>query len=288
MNRSLRELLFAAYGSRAEDILHGYLSPRPTTLRINPLRGSAESVKREFSVRGISFREAEFPAGALLLEEGGEQAVRETEAYARGEVYVQSLSSMLPPIYLDARAGEDVLDMTAAPGGKAAQICALTGGKVLLTACERDSVRFQRMKFNFERQGARVNAVCADALSLDEALSFDKILLDAPCSGSGTVRGESARIDEAFVERCALRQEKLIKKAYKLLKRGGTLVYSTCSVLPRENGEALLGALKGLRYKINPLDPPLDAALLPSVEGTVCICPNERYEGFFISSVTKE
>ena len=180
-----------------------------------------------------------------------------------------------------------VLDMCAAPGGKTTQLLALSGGKALITACERDKSRFQRLRFNLERQGAgRVNAVGRDALSLDGFL-FDKILLDAPCSGSGTVTsGKPARIDAAYVEKCAVLQEKLLKKALGLLKKGGEMVYSTCSILKRENEEVLKRSL-GSSARIDPVTALKGIPLLPSVEGTVCVLPTELYEGFFLAKIKK-
>lgn len=95
---------------------------------------------------------------------------------------------MLPALVLAPKAGETVLDMAAAPGGKTTQMAALSGGKALITACEKNAIRADRLQFNLTRQGARaVNIMRQDARLLDSLFKFDKILLDAPCSGSGTL-----------------------------------------------------------------------------------------------------
>ena len=95
---------------------------------------------------------------------------------------------MIPPLVLAPRQGETVLDMAAAPGGKTTQMAALSGNAALITACEKNRIRAERMQFNLQRQGAtRVSVMVEDARRLDDLFSFDRILLDAPCSGSGTI-----------------------------------------------------------------------------------------------------
>ena len=95
---------------------------------------------------------------------------------------------MIPPIVLDPSPGESILDMAAAPGGKTTQMAALSGGLADITACEKNKIRAQRLLYNLKKQGAgRVTVLETDARRLDSRFFFDKILLDAPCSGSGTV-----------------------------------------------------------------------------------------------------
>lgn len=289
MTQELAALLEAQYGKQtAENIGMGYEKTRPVTFRANRLKGDRDMVAA-FRERGICVRRIGWYPDAYVAESVREDAIRATDLYADGEIYLQSLSSMLPPLFLDPQPGESILDMTAAPGGKTTQLCALTGNRALVTACERDKVRFGRMKFNFERQGAtRVTAICADALALDDAFSFDKILLDAPCTGSGTLSpAKPVRFSSAYLEKCAALQEKLIKKALRLLKRGGTLVYSTCSVLRRENEEAVERCLRGTACAVVPVEPPAGVPLLPCGAGMLCVCPTELYEGFFLAKIKK-
>lgn len=270
-----------------ERILSG-CRPRPVTLRINTLKRTAEEGKRALFELGFHFLEVPWYEAAVILQET-EKDIRGTKLFEHGEIYLQSLSSMLPPLYLGAKDKEDVLDMTAAPGGKTTELCALTENRALVTACERDKTRCDRLRFNVERQGARANVLQRDALLLEDGLSFDRILLDAPCSGSGTVVDLSARLEKSFVERCALRQEKLLKKAFSLLKKGGTLLYSTCSVLPRENDDVIKKFLKTGLCRLVPIAPPEDEhlELLESMEGTISICPNEYFEGFYLAKLER-
>ena len=101
---------------------------------------------------------------------------------------MQSLSSMLPPIILNPKEKENILDMAAAPGSKTTQIASITNNNSYITACEINNIRAERLKYNIEKQGVNCAFVMVkDARKLDDFFSFDKILLDAPCSGSGTI-----------------------------------------------------------------------------------------------------
>lgn len=291
MTDALEQLLLADYDRPVTDaIAAGFRVARPVTLRINTLKLSADEGKSALLKAGFCFDEVPWYDAALILRGVREEDLWHTPLFEEGKIYLQSLSSMLPPLYLAPKDGESVLDMTAAPGGKTTELAALSAGKALITACERDKNRFARLNFNLNRQGAgRVTALCKDALLLDDFFSFDKILLDAPCSGSGTVtEGKKSRIDAAYVEKCALLQEKLLKKALKLLKKGGEMVYSTCSVLKRENEEVVRRALLSGGAHIEPVEAFEGFPLLPTIDGAVCVRPAELYEGFFLVKLKKE
>ena len=172
------------------------------------------------------------------------------------------------------------------------QIAALTGGRAMITACERNKMRADRLRYNIERQGApRVTVMNMDARQLDDLFSFDRILLDAPCSGSGTVtEGSRGQFSKDYLDRTVKMQKTLLDKAIRLLKPEHELVYSTCSVFRDENEEVIASALKKGGVSIVPID---DAAFegmpkLPTtIEGTLCVCPDERYEGFFVAKLKK-
>ena len=290
----LQERLTGQYGGEsAARIMAGYAAERPVTLRVNTLRARADAVREQLSAAGIAWQGVPWSEEALILRGVREDAVRALPLYERGEVYLQSLSSMLPPLALGARPGENVLDMAAAPGGKTTQIAALTGGLAMITACEKSAVRAERLRFNIERQGAsRVSVLVGDALALDELLRFDRILLDAPCSGSGTLSpGETrARFTPELLSRAAATQRALLFKALRLLRPGCEMVYSTCSVLREENervveqalasGLAELVAIDAARFAPAPL-------LTPSLSGTLLVAPDALYEGFFVAKLRR-
>ncbi|MFR5797096.1 MAG: hypothetical protein ACLUI3_17190, partial [Christensenellales bacterium] len=114
---------------------------------------------------------------ALILDHADEGAVAALPMFESGEIYMQSLSSMIPPLVLDAQPEENILDMAAAPGGKTTQIAALTGGRAMITACERNKMRAERLEYNVKKQGAnRVTVMNMDARQLDDLFAFDRVL----------------------------------------------------------------------------------------------------------------
>ncbi len=282
---ALAQKLAAQFGEEtSEKLLAAFGRERPVTFRVNRLKADAARVERGLS--DISLRRAAFYEDAFIAEGASEREFEETALYQEGGIYLQSLSSMLPPLFVAPEAGESILDMTAAPGGKTTQLAALSGGSALITACERDRFRFERLKYNVEKQGAgRVTLLNEDARSLSPYFRFDKILLDAPCSGSGIISpSHSVKWSEKLLFKCVSLQRALLKKAYELLKPGGTLVYSTCSILREENEEAV-ASLKGVR--LIPLAPPAGVPLLPSLQGTLCVAPDGLFEGFFVAKLKK-
>lgn len=295
-----KEMLAAQYGSDlAAAIESGCAVRRRTTLRANSLKASADEVAGLLSAAGIAWESVPWYGDAFVLPAGSERQVQEMPAFEDGLLYLQSLSSMLPPLVLAPRSGADVLDMCAAPGGKTSQMAALSGGSAHITACELHGPRAERLAFNLERQGASgVTVMRTDARRLDDYFSFDQILVDAPCSGSGTLRlGDpkmAGRFTPTLIQKSVKAQEALLAKALRLLKPGGRLVYSTCSVLACENEDVvercLRAASKTGSYRIEPIDlaDGEDMPRLPvRLEGALALCPTERYEGFFVAAVRR-
>ncbi len=288
----LSELLKRQYGDEVtEKIESGCLQKRTVSLRINPLKGGNTS--DELLQAGINLAGLEWYGDAYLLPSCSEADVEKLPAYSEGRVYLQSLSSMIPPLVLDPRPDTDILDMAAAPGGKTTEIAALTSNKCRITACERDPIRAQRLKYNLEKQGVSCAYVMVtDSRTLSDAFSFDKILLDAPCSGSGTLNlgMPNTHFTRQLIDKCIRAQKALILKALSLLKVGGELVYSTCSILEEENEEIVRYALDGSDAEIVPVSG-FDACGVPllqtSLAGTLCICPDINYEGFFVAKIKK-
>ena len=293
----LREKLVKQYGEEMTcKITQGYEKKRPVTLRVNTLKATVEAIKQQLTNADIAYEEVPWSKEALVIHGVREDAIRELPLYDNGEIYLQSLSSMLPPIVLNPKEGISILDMAAAPGGKTTQLAALTHNNAQITACEMNAIRAERLQYNIEKQGASsVYVMVTDARRLDDYFSFDSILLDAPCSGSGTIIIPGTDFEKGFTEKLIAKsvkaQTELIKKAISVLKSGGELVYSTCSILKEENEEIVEQILKNNRAEIIPIDTSKLEGLptLPvSIEGTVCVCPNELYEGFYIAKLRKK
>ena len=292
----LTQALQAQYGETlAAQILAGYTCVRPVTLRVNTLKAVPEDIQARLTQAGLAWEAVPWSPEALILPHCREDVLEALPMYQQGEIYLQSLSSMLPPLFLQPQPGENVLDMAAAPGGKTTQMVALSGGKAMITACEKNAIRAERLKFNIQRQGAgRVSVLVQDARKLDDFFSFDKILLDAPCSGSGTLAVREGELVSKFsrelVDNSARLQEALLRKALRLLKPGHEMIYSTCSILQKENEDVLRRAVASSGGEVLPLDlTPFGALpLLPSaVPGTLLVAPGPLYEGFFVARIRK-
>ena len=293
----LYEILTKTYGENlVNEIIDGYTKNRPTTFRVNTSKVSLDYIKQTLKELKINFQEVAWNKTAIIIEDIKENEIKELDIYKNGEIYLQSLSSMIPPFVVNPKEGENILDMAAAPGGKTTQMANLSNNKAMITACEKNKIRAERLKYNLEKQGtSRVTVMLKDARKLDDFFSFDKILLDAPCSGSGTLNLNVTNIEKVFtkelVERSIKTQKELLKKAVRILKTNGELIYSTCSILKEENEKVVEEILKLGNAEIVPIDAEefKDIPLLPvNIEGTMCVCPNELYEGFFVAKLRKK
>ena len=282
-----------------EHILEGYRAQRNVTLRANTLSSSKDEVASELDGAGIAWSGVDWYADAFVIENARERQIWDLPICEEGKVYLQSLSSMLPPIVLEAHANEDVLDMCAAPGGKTSQIAALTGNRAHLTACEMHAPRADKLEHNLAKLGARnVVVMRTDARRMDEFFRFDRILVDAPCSGSGTLKLDNpnglARFTPKLIEKSKKSQRALLSKALTLMKPGSTLVYSTCSILEEENESIVRDCLSKVRRQGTFELKPLTFAgietipMLPStLDEALTVCPTELYEGFFVVRIER-
>ena len=248
----LHERLEAQYGAElAREIEAGYVRKR-TTFRVNPLKGDREAVLREIADAGIATEPIAWYGDAFLLPDGNEEQLRALPCYDAGAIYLQSLSSMLPALVLAPKAGETVLDMAAAPGGKTTQMAALSGGKALITACEKNAIRAVRLLEDGEPQ---------------------------------------RRMTADWLAKTAKTQKVLLQKALSLLPKKHEMVYSTCSVLQMENEDIVQSAVSMGICEVVPIEHPLltDVPLLPTkVDGVVCVKPDERFEGFFVAKLRRK
>ncbi len=225
-------------GAEYEAFLASYDEVPKGGLRTNPLKISADDLKKllPFELEGVEWCKQGFyyPMDARPGKSPFHDA---------GLFYMQEPSAMLPGTLLDAKPGEIILDLCAAPGGKSTQIAGAMNGEGLLIANEPYPARAKVLSQNIERLGIK-NAVvtCAypDKFAEKFVEFFDKIMVDAPCSGEGMFRKDPATIDEWSTDNvtmCASRQWDILQSAYKMLKPGGRLVYSTCTFAEAEDEE---------------------------------------------------
>lgn len=295
----LKKKLQKQYDENAiNKILDGYYVKRKTTFRANILKTTVQNIENELKANNIKYQKLNWYNDGFIIENADENDIRNLDIYKNGEIYMQSLSSMIPALILDPKKSENILDMAAAPGGKTLQIATISNNESFITACEKNKIRCDRLKYNLEKQGVRsVNVMNIDSRKLDDFFSFDKILLDAPCSGSGTLHFENEsqnfvkNFTEELIKRSVKFQQQLLKKAIKILKKNGEMVYSTCSILFEENEQIIEKYVKNGIIEIVPIDfdKYSDIPKLPTkIAGTMCVCPDEFYEGFFVAKFRKK
>ena len=215
--------------------------PRAVALRFNPLKGERPALS--FAGERVPWE----PCGCYYDPEARPGLHPYHEA---GVYYLQEASAMAPVALLDPQPGEKVCDLCAAPGGKTTQIAGRMAGEGFLLCNEINPKRAKILSRNIERMGVR-NALVTNEHPkvLEEKYEgfFDRVLVDAPCSGEGMFRKEEAAVtdwSQETVEMCAHRQGEILSSAAKLVRPGGRLVYSTCTFAPEENEQAIENFLK--------------------------------------------
>ena len=291
----LNELLNKEYEHNEKGKILSGLVEKPITFRVNTLKTTVEAVKKTLNDLGIGLKEVEWNENALIIENVSLSEIKELDLYKNGEIYLQSLSSMIPALIVNPKENENILDMCSAPGGKTTQMACISNNKAMITATEKNKIRLDRLKYNLDKQGAtRVSVLQKDSRFLDDFFSFDKILLDAPCSGSGTIdlnnENTYKNFTEELIKRSIKTQKDLLRKAVRILKPNGELIYSTCSILKEENEENINEILKQPNIELVPIEDEIFNTIptLPTtLEGTITVCPTNMYEGFFVAKLRK-
>lgn len=279
------------YPEFLNDILNGYKENRVTTLRVNTLKSTKKEITNILTENNISYENVSWYNEALIINSEINK-IKELKIYEEGKIYLQSLSSMIPPLIVDPKEQEIILDMAAAPGGKTTEMQTIANNKAMITAIEKNKIRSDRLKYNIEKQGTKkISVLNIDARKIDEFFKFDKILLDAPCSGSGILNINDNSLNEfteELVDRSIKTQKELITEAIKHLSIGGELTYSTCSILKEENEDVINYILKNNNVELVPLEPFEDIPTLTNtLPGTITVCPTNLYEGFYVAKVKR-
>jgi 16S rRNA (cytosine967-C5)-methyltransferase len=215
----------------------------PLWLRVNLARTTRADYLRKLAAAGLdATAAADIDSAVLLAQPVG---VESLPGFATGEVSVQDLSAQRVAPLLELAPGQRVLDACAAPGGKTGLILEAVAGRAEVWAVDRDAERIGLVRENLDRLGLAAELVTADATAPGDwwdGRPFDRILIDAPCSATGVIRRHpdiKVLRRPGDVERAAALQARLLRGLWPLLAPGGRLVYATCSVLRRENGEQI-------------------------------------------------
>ncbi len=208
------------------------------SIRINTLLASIADVKKSIAAKGWILEQIPWCKEGFWISHPERRDVGNLLEHHLGKIYVQEAASMIPPLVLKPKPGEMVLDLCAAPGSKTTQIAAMMKNKGIIVANDYKGERMSSLGINIQRSGVLNTVLTRMVGQRFHGFAFDKILVDAPCSGTGTIRKslKTLRIwNPGMIGKLARQQQELLENAYKNLRPGGELVYSTCSLEPEEN-----------------------------------------------------
>lgn len=273
----------------------------PTVFRVRTGRVTEEALLQRLAARG--FRTRPIPGMPdFHLVEDGPAPVSMTPEHWHGLLYVQQASTGIAAPALGAEPGERVLDLCAAPGGKTMHIAEMMEESGCVVASEISESRIRGLLGNVYRLGyTNVLVVAGDGRDFPEGASFDRVLVDAPCSGEGTLRrrgGRAPRQSSTFSSYVAAAQRGLLERAVRLTRPGGVVLYVTCTFAPGENEAIVSDALERLPVELEPLDLPVPhapgitsfegARWDPRVEGAARIYPQHLDSGgLFLARLRK-
>jgi len=271
------------------------LRPLRKTIRVNILKTTVNEMKNRFELEQIPWCKEGFYIDGM--------SIGNTIEHFLGYIYLQGAASMIPALALNPKPEDKVLDMCAAPGSKTSQIAAIMKNKGLIVANDHKLDRIKPLTLNLQRCGV-LNAIVTQMEGYwFECMNFDKVLVDAPCSGVGTIRKSYKSLQmwnpNLVKQMCGI-QKRLLITATELVNPGGTVVYSTCTLEPQENEEVISWLLdKKPDMKIKKIDLPLKRGKpVEEFEGKTynsevrkCLrlWPQDNdTEGFFVAKLVKE
>jgi 16S rRNA (cytosine967-C5)-methyltransferase len=215
-------------------------TPPPIYARLNTLKWTAEDLQARWRQEGVKYEpfQADWLPKDLVFILHEHPPLASLASFNTGGFYVQDPSTLLAPLALEPQPGQMMLDACAAPGGKTSFLAQLTRNQAMITAWDTTPERLRRLQDNLQRLGvAGVSVAAADWKAAPQAC-FDRILLDVPCSNTGVIRRRIElrwRLQPQEIQRLAKEQRQMLCQAARMLRPGGRLVYSTCSVEPEEN-----------------------------------------------------
>ena len=288
--------------SICQKIINGFSKKRWTTFRVNTLKKNVEDVLENLKTNKIEFKKASFFNNAFYFTSFKEIKALKLEEVINGNIYLQSFSSMIPAILMNPKEGEKILDITAAPGSKTSLLAALSNNKAIIYANEKDKIRFERLKYNMNLLGCEVKLLNekAEKLYLSFNNFFDKVLVDAPCSGEGRIQTAERKTYENWsiseVRKNSNLQKRILESALLTLVDNGLCVYSTCTLNKAENEDVIEELLK--KYELQPLEginlfnniPDIIISYIKTSKNSIPIyriLPSEFFEGFTIAIFKK-
>jgi len=237
--RELVEYFASMLGTeQTEKLLKCHNASVPITLQVNSIKTDRESLLARFAEKDIEARPHDYLPGCIVLENTG--AVSALPGFAEGEFYVQDCAAFMAVMAGEPKAGERVLDVCSAPGGKSFAAAVLAGGEVDIISCDIHENKLKRIRDSALRLGIKnLNTLCADGRKFrcEFEAAFDLVIADVPCSGLGVIRKKPDIRYKNMSDFEALPsiQLDILKNAARYVKAGGRLIYSTCTLRPEEN-----------------------------------------------------
>lgn len=289
-------------------VYEGLQTRRATTFRTNTLKIATSELERKLHERGIQFEKISWFKDGFVLVSPSKKEFIETDLYQEGLLYIQSLSSMIPPLVLDPKSGESVLDLTAAPGSKTTQMAMMMQNSGTIVANDRSKVRLYKLEYNLKMQGVMNTTISySDGKDVWRKYpeQFDKVLVDVPCSLEGRFNCNDPKTYKDWasgkVKVLASLQKFLLRAAISATKVGGSIVYSTCTLSVEENEEVVDWILEKEGDAIALEQISIDSlegiagftskgkkAFHKDIEKCLRIFPSATMEGFFVAKIIKK
>ncbi len=276
-----------------------------TTIRLNSLKEKPERTKRALEAKGYELEAIPWAKDVYFVLNRDKAEVSQTKNYQNGDFYIQNLSSILATVVLDPKQGKTILDMCAAPGSKTTHIAQMIDNKGVVLANDTEIQRLNSLKNVIAQFGAKcAKPTLSDGADFGKKYPnyFDQILLDAPCSGEGMIYFPGQKPLRFWnikkIKKCSYIQRDLIESAFKALKPGGTMVYSTCTLEPEEN-EGIVSYLLDNYTNAKLLDIDIEVKAMKGIpkwsgnvyhrdiEKTMRILPSKEMMGFYIAKIYK-
>jgi NOL1/NOP2/sun family putative RNA methylase len=288
-------------------VIESFANRKPVSFRINTLKTDSQTLASELKKQNIQIEQVSWYSDAFVLK-GEKSQLMETEQYKNGMIYIQNLSSMIPPLVMNPRTRDLVCDLTAAPGSKTTQIAMMMRNKGKIVANDLSRTRLFRLRANLKEQGVTntdVISIPGQALWKKYPEQFDKVLVDVPC----TMEGRFSTLDPQTYEDWKPKKVKLLSKLQKHLlwsavsitKPGGLIVYSTCTLEPEENEEVIDWILnkdegnvtiEEIHLTIPDTMPGLtnwkNKTLNPQIAKSLRVLPSATMEGFYVAALRKK
>jgi len=289
-----------------ETILSCLASPRKTSFRLNRLLGKREEILNQIAGLGLKIQEVNWYSDAFVID-GDKKLLLDSDIYKHGQIYLQSLSSMLAVLVLDPQENDYILDIAAAPGSKTTMMASFMNNTGTIIANDVSPKRLHKLKLNLHSQGVtntNILHIPGERIWQKYPEVFDKALVDVPCSMEGRFVASDPKTYEDWTPKkgkiLSSKQKHILRSAVSSVKVGGTIVYTTCTLSLEENEMVIDWLLKreGNSIELEEVQfedvdslPGLTSyknkTFHPDLSKTLRILPTETMEGFYIAKIKK-